>query len=140
LPGRADNDWSGATITLDDTGQSATTDTNGFFTLTDVSPGAYSSITADAPGYLSAACETPTITEPETALAAITLLSGDVDGDDLVDISDATAIGLAFGDTGVASSPDPDINQDEIVNILDVILVGINFGQAGSQEWSCLPE
>ncbi|NJN93607.1 MAG: hypothetical protein HC875_05685 [Anaerolineales bacterium] len=96
--------------------------------------GTHSSITADAPGYLPAVCTAPTITAPETTLSNIALLSGDVNDDALVNITDATTIGVFFGKTG----PDlqADINRDQEVDILDLILVTINFGQ-GPQVWSC---
>jgi hypothetical protein len=65
-------------------------------------------------------------------------VSGDIDGDDVVDITDATAVGVGFGSTG----PDlmADINRDEVVDIFDLILVSVNFGETGPQTWECLSE
>jgi hypothetical protein len=138
LAGRAGNDWSGATVTVADSGQDATTAASGNFTISGVPSGSHSSITADAPGYLSALCTNPTITAPETTLNAVSLVSGDIDGDDVVDITDATAVGVGFGSTG----PDllADINRDEVVDIFDLILVSVNFGETGPQTWECLSE
>jgi len=103
-----------------------------------VPAGAHSSITADAAGYLSARCDDPVVVAPETSLASASLLSGDVNSDDLVDIVDATAIGVSFG---LSSSGLPaDINRDDIVDVLDLILTSVNFGQVGPQEWLCLTE
>jgi hypothetical protein len=67
-------------------------------------------------------------------LATVNLLSGDLNGDDTIDIIDATAVGVAFG----TSDPAADLNQDGVVDILDIILVSVNFGQS-SQVWVCLP-
>jgi hypothetical protein len=135
LPGQAGDDWSGATVTVDDTGQSAVTNAAGNFTLPDVPTGQHSSITADAPGYLPAICTLPTITTPATPLTTVTLLSGDVNDDNLVDITDATGVGASFGDTGPGLSTD--INRDEAVDILDIILITVNFGETGPQAWAC---
>ena len=135
LAGRAGNDWSGATVAIADGAQTALTDSLGGFTIVDVASGQYPFITADAPGYLSARCETPTVTAPETMLTSVTLVSGDIDCDDQVDITDATAIGVSFGMSG----PDlaADINRDQEIDIFDLILVSVNFGKEGPQLWIC---
>jgi outer membrane biosynthesis protein TonB len=135
LAGRAGDDWSDATVTVDDSGQDATTDVAGNFSIVAVATGPHTSISADAAGYLSALCITPTVTTPETVLNVISLLSGDISGDDLVDITDATAVGASFGATGPGLPAD--INRDEIVDIFDIILVSVNFGIAGPQAWTC---
>jgi outer membrane biosynthesis protein TonB len=135
LPGRANNDWSGGTVKIDDTGQSANTDSTGKFTIAAVAFGAHSSITADSPGYLPAVCTAVSIITPNTALTSVNLLSGDITDDGHVDIADATAIGVSFGQTG-AGLP-TDINRDGIIDIFDLILVSVNFGE-GPQAWNCL--
>ncbi|MBN1220111.1 MAG: PT domain-containing protein [Anaerolineae bacterium] len=135
LIGRAGNDWSGASVTIDDSGQSATSDSLGKMSIAKVVVGPVNSITADAPGYLSAACSGVTVTAPETTLQAVHLLSGDINGDDVVDITDATAVGAGFGHTG-ADLP-PDITRDGILDIFDIVLVSVNFGEQGPQTWEC---
>ena len=135
LPKNANGDWSGATVTVDDTGQDATTDADGNFNLVDVPVGTHSSITADAPGYISAVCESPTITSPAANLAVVSLISGDIDGDDKVDITDATAVGASFGETDPETAAD--INGDGIVDILDIIAVSVNYDRSGPTEWIC---
>jgi hypothetical protein len=124
------------TITVDDSGQTATSDTGGNFALADVVTGGHSSITADAPGYLLAVCTAPTITAPETPLAMLTLLSGDINDDNRVDILDLSAVANSFGQP--ASGLPVDVNGDSVVNILDLSLIAANYGQ-GAQLWSCLP-
>jgi hypothetical protein len=135
LFGRVNNDWSDAIVTIDDSGQNATSEMTGNFTIADVVAGVHSSITVDAPGFLSAACTSPTVATPETNLLAVTLLSGDVNDDDIVDITDGTAVGASFGDTGPGLAAD--VNRDGIVDVLDLILISINFGAAGPQTWIC---
>jgi hypothetical protein len=138
LPGRESDDWSGVKIIVEDDEQpmSATTDEKGHF-IAEVSAGTYSAIKADAPGYLPAICANPVIGQAETALTNTALLSGDIDDDDRVDITDAVAIGLDFGANG--STVPADINRSGEVDVLDVILVGVNYGKS-TQAWDCLGE
>jgi hypothetical protein len=137
LAGRAESNWSGASVSVEDSGQSATTDATGLFALVNVTPGAHSSVTADAPGYLPAVCTAPNFVGAEVGLTPVTLLSGDINDDSLVDVTDATTVGVSFGNSG----PDlpADINQDSLVDIFDIILVSVNFGQ-GPQVWNCLAQ
>lgn len=135
LPGRFGNNWSGATIQVEESGYTATTGSNGNFALTDVPATNGLSLKADAPGYLPARCTLPSLPEGELNLTGTALLSGDIDDDDVVDIADAVAIGVAFGGSG--NGLPADINQSGEIDIFDVILVGVNFGE-GIQNWDCL--
>jgi hypothetical protein len=139
LPGREANDWSGVTVAIEPQAQSTgdlstTTDHTGNFAFTAEVPSENATIRADAQGYLPAVCQV-TLTQPETTLSHTALLSGDINNDDWVDITDAVAIGLDFGATG--PTVPSDINRSGNVDVLDVILLGVNFGE-GSQVWSCL--
>ena len=134
MQGRASGNWAGTTVTVDDSSQSAVTNTTGSFSITNVATGTHSSITADAIGFLPAVCTAPAITAPETILAGVGLLNGDLNDDNLINITDATAVGVSFGATG--SGLPADLNQDGIVDILDIIIVSVNFGQ-GEQGWTC---
>jgi hypothetical protein len=136
LAGRTGNDWSGATATISDTTVlSGTTDANGNFAIADVPAGTLASISADADGFLPAVCTAPTASAPDTDLLPVTLLSGDVNDDNIIDITDATAVGVSFGETGPGLAAD--INRDGIVDVFDVILIAVNFGQVGPQAWTC---
>jgi hypothetical protein len=136
LIGRTSDNWSDATVTVDDSGQSSTTDVTGQFSIAEVVAGAHTSITADAPGYLPAVCSAPVVTAPETILVNVNLRSGDVNDDSKVDITDATIVGVSLGE---ANSSNANINRDHVIDILDIILVSINFGQT-TQTWSCVSE
>jgi hypothetical protein len=136
LEARVSGGWAGAIVTVNDSSQSDTTDANGNFSIADVTSGAHSSITADAPGFLPAVCTAPLITAPETILAPITLVNGDLNDDGTINITDATTVGVSFGLTGPGLPAD--LNQDGLVDILDIIIVSHNFGQS-SQVWACLP-
>ena len=141
LAGRFNNNWSGAEVVIGELGAttvvSTTTDAEGNFAFEAMMPGQVSAIAADAGGYLSAVCIEPTVTAPETVLEKVTLVSGDVDDSDEVDIADATAIGAAFGRSG--ANLQADINLDNEVDVLDLVLVALNFGATGPTEWVCQP-
>ena len=60
-------------------------------------------------------------------MATVTLLAGDINGDDHVDIFDLVTVGSQFGST----SPSPaaaDINGDGVVDIVDIVLLAKNYG------------
>lgn len=135
LAGRTGNNWAGATVTLADSGQSATTDAGGNFSIANVTSGAHTAISADAPGYLPAVCSAPIFAGSQVTLDSIGLLSGDINDDAIIDAVDATTLGVSFGNTG--PNLPTDINQDSIVDIFDIILLSVNFGQ-GQQVWNCL--
>jgi YVTN family beta-propeller protein len=135
LQGRVDNQ--GATVTVDNAGQtkgSASTDTSGHFRIDNLSVAGALSITADAPAYLPAVCTGLEVTNPEMDLGNVTLLSGDFNDDDMVDIFDMTMVGSHYGQTG----PDllTDVNRDGTVDIYDLILVNKN-SEKGAQVWNC---
>jgi hypothetical protein len=58
------------------------------------------------------------------ALPAATLLGGDVNADDKIDILDVAYIGARFGGQDALA----DLNQDGTVNILDLVLAATNYG------------
>ncbi|MCB0197593.1 MAG: hypothetical protein KDJ65_36955, partial [Anaerolineae bacterium] len=136
LPGRTNNDWSDITVSVGTTGNVSTnTDSDGSYSLANV-PAESSTITVDAPGYLSSACNATNLTTPEVNLEDVALVSGDINADDIVDVADAAAVGVTFEQTGANLSAD--INKDEVVDIFDLVLVSINFGQEGPQIWECV--
>jgi hypothetical protein len=133
--GRANNNWAGSTISIASANPQVTlTDLTGSFHLSGIPAGEHT-LTADAPGYLSAVCANAVITAPATVLVPATLLSGDITDDDLVDIVDATAVGASFGRTG--QDLVADITLDGVIDIFDIVLVSVNFGEAGPQAWNC---
>jgi outer membrane biosynthesis protein TonB len=142
VAGRANNNWSGASVTVEYDGQiggqeTSTTDAAGAFWFDDMQTDVQATITADAPGYLPAECAMPSFVAPETTLLPVTLLSGDIVEDEnvIVDITDAVAVGNSFDESG--SDLPADINRDGVVDIFDLVLVSINFGETGPQEWVC---
>jgi hypothetical protein len=111
-----------------------TTDAAGYYEMEGV-PQAVQPATADADGYLSAFCPEAQILWSTTVLKEVTLVPGDVNADELVDIVDAAAIGLVFGDT--TSDKSVDLNRDGVIDIYDLILLARHFGMAGPTVWNC---
>lgn len=64
---------------------------------------------------------------------ALALLSGDLNGDNQVNIFDLALVGSQYGNTG----PSPaDVNGDGVVNIQDLALISGNFGRVNEYIWS----
>jgi hypothetical protein len=133
LESRDEGNNDGATIVIEGTGLSATTDGAGNFLFEDLAPGTYD-FTADAAGYLPAQCMDKAIVAPQTTLMTVELVAGDVNDDGVIDITDAVAIGAAFGNP--LANPNADLNDDGAVNVLDLILVASNFGTI-PPTWVC---
>ena len=134
LAGRSGSNWSGATAKINSVEQTATTNANGNFEIANVPAGLHT-VSADAPGYLSAVCSEVNVTAPQIVLSPVSLLAGDINDDDVVDIVDATIVGTSFGQTG--SDVPADITLDEIVDIFDIVLVSVNYGEKGPKNWNC---
>jgi len=58
-------------------------------------------------------------------------VTGDVNGDGLVDVYDLILVGIAFGSTPTDPNWNPyaDLKSDNIIDIFDLIIVGVNFGK-----------
>ena len=132
LQGRSDS--SGIVVTSA-SGAQATTDAAGKFGVGGGEP-----VTARYPGFLSAMAAPGTAAARAAAtgdasansVGTITLLAGDLNGDDVINVFDLAIIASAL-DT---SDPKADLNGDGIVNILDVALIASNFGQQGPRtDW-----
>lgn len=90
-------------------------------------------ITVDMPRYLNVtitSTKSVEIGEEPVDLSTLVLFGGDVNGDHMIDIADAGAIGGAYGAVldGAGWNPDADINDDGVIDILDLALMGGNFG------------
>lgn len=127
LQGRTDH--SGVTVT-DGQGQQIQTEADGSFTIasSDV-------ISARFPGYLSAEADVHallaqtdvTANVDSTDLGSITLLAGDINGDNIINIFD-----LAYMASNYQSvDPLADLNADGVVNIQDLALAASNYLQEG---------
>jgi hypothetical protein len=113
------------------------TGVNGQYTLTKagagtgIAAGTYTA-TAARRAYLGAT-KTGLVVAQNGTLSPLTphLLGGDINNDSLVDSSDLSPVGFAFG-TLVPADTGPDINGDGLVNIFDLVLVGGNYDSTSS--------
>lgn len=100
----------------------AITDSDGRFEILAADNKTYQCFRADRVGYLSAQTSSP-----EQDLAPITLLGGDVNGDEVVDILDLAFIASRYRTPDV----DGDINADGLVNIFDLVITASNYQERG---------
>ena len=79
------------------------------------------------------------LVDRDRTLNPLRLFGGDVNGDNQIQVTDASLVGESWGST---LNPEANINYDGIVNIQDLALVGGNFGLISATAynwWSPLP-
>ena len=109
-------------------GKKTSTDAQGNFLL-ELLPGSYE-VRFSFPGYLSRRISGVEVQAGETSdLGLISLLGGDVNGDETISASDLAQVASHFN---TMDSP-LDINGDGRVDIYDLVLVGLNFGKTGRE-------
>lgn len=66
----------------------------------------------------------------EEILEIMTTTTGDINGDDVVDIFDVVTVSIAFGSSPEGSNWNQaaDLNSDDIVDIFDVVILANSFG------------
>jgi hypothetical protein len=111
-----------------------TTDAAGAFTVTvtTLPTGTYG-WRAKGPQFLATAGSVVLAGSPSTALDAGLQSAGDVNGDNLVDVTDFTVLRAAFGTGcgGPGFDARADLNGDCVIDVLDFTLLRANFGQGG---------
>lgn len=125
LQGRTD--YSGVVVTSD-TGAQTQTDAAGAFSIegNDI-------VKVGFPGYLGAQASIQARLQAQTDtgslanLGAITLLAGDVNGDNTINILDLAYIATHYQGTDAQA----DLNKDGLVNILDLAMAAGNYAQQG---------
>lgn len=101
------------------------------FTLT-LPTGSGFGLTAVAACHLTV--EKSGVSSPSSGHTA-TLIAGDVNGDNRVNIQDLAAMGNRFSQTPLPVQPCTDLNQDGTVNILDLSRAASNYGEQGPKSW-----
>ncbi|MCK6630046.1 MAG: hypothetical protein L6R45_33335 [Anaerolineae bacterium] len=122
LQGRADH--SGVMVTSP-AGEQARSYPNGLFAIA-----ATGELNLTAPGYLStqmAASAGLTAGEPEIDACQVTLLAGDANGDNTVNILDLTYLAGRYQ----SADPTADLNASGLVDILDLALAAGNYQRQG---------
>ena len=65
-------------------------------------------------------------------MPTITLLAGDVDGNNVIDQFDAMTIGMSYNTNTPAAA---DLNNDNTINVLDLELLAKNYRATGPTAW-----
>lgn len=98
----------------------------------EVPPGDYT-VVASAAGFLRAQADVPSLNpEVPRILPPITLLAGDIDGNDVIDQLDAMTIGMNYN---YIFPEIADLNGDAIINVLDLELLARNYRKMGPVVW-----
>ncbi len=105
-------------------------DANGNFTLT--APAGNFTAVASAPGFLRAQGNAVLTSGVTTTMPTITLLAGDIDGNDVIDQFDALTIGMNYN---LAAPAAADLNNDGTINVLDLELLAANYRDTGPTAW-----
>lgn len=118
------------------------TDKWGNLNLTKLSAASYVvSVTRD--GYIDLPAslgKTLVVNAGKTSLKPLTLIAGDVNNDEKIDLIDIVAVANEYGHSGTEiTNALTDINGDGKVNLLDLVLVGKNFNKTSSAYKSWKP-
>ena len=105
-------------------------DANGNFTLT-APAGSYSAV-ASAPGFLRAQGNAVLSSGVTTTMPTISVLAGDIDGNDVIDQFDALTIGINYN---LAAPAAADLNNDGTINVLDLEMLAANYRDTGPTAW-----
>jgi hypothetical protein len=117
-------------------GQSAVTGPGGDYLVTGVPAGAQT-VTVQRDGFLRTWRAVSVVSGQTLVLPDVTLLGGDVNGDDLISQLDAGEIGQAWN----ATPGDPlwseraDTTGDGAINVLDMVAVQYNWGREAPGPW-----
>jgi hypothetical protein len=109
---------------------SALADENGYFEIT--APAGSYTVTATASGFLRAEGSPVLIAGATTNMQTISLLAGDIDGNDVIDQFDAMTIGINYNASTPAAA---DLNNDGVIDVLDLELLAANYQQTGPLPW-----
>ncbi len=122
LEGRTN--YSGVVVQIDG-GTTVTATADGKYTF--ATTAGQHTLTFTRPSYLAKSATAQAVAGSTVTVSTVTLLGGNVNGDNCIDILDLSAVASQFSST----TPTPattDINGDGRVDIVDVVLVAKNFG------------
>ena len=103
---------------------------DGTFSLT-ASAGTYT-VRATAEGFLRAESSVTLTGGSTTTMPTISLLAGDIDGNDVIDQFDAMTVGMNYNGSTPAAA---DLNNDAVINVLDLELLASNYRDTGPTAW-----
>jgi hypothetical protein len=109
---------------------SVTANPDGTFNL--IAPAGSYSVLATASGFLSAQGSANIVAGSTSTKPVISLLAGDLDGNNIIDQFDALTIGMSYN---TATPSAADLNNDSIINVLDLELLAQNYRETGPSVW-----
>jgi hypothetical protein len=108
-----------------------TTNSDGTYSIVNSVPRGQHVIKAEKPGYLGATGYVEIGEESATqTMPPVTLLAGDLNADDVINLFDLVLIGTLLGNQDTESLRS-DLNADGAVNLFDLVLVGNNLDKSG---------
>ena len=117
--------YSGTTLVT-----SVTANNDGTFSLT--APAGSYTVLATSSGFLSAQGSATIASGSTNTKPTITLLAGDIDGNNVIDQFDAMTIGMNYN---AAAPSAADLNNDGVINVLDLELLADNYRATGPLAW-----
>jgi hypothetical protein len=109
---------------------SVTANTNGTFSLN--GPAGTYTVIATASGFLSSRGPVTLTAGNTSTMPPISLLAGDIDGNNVIDQLDALTIGMNYNTASPAAA---DLNNDGTINVLDLELLANNYRTTGPVVW-----
>lgn len=109
---------------------SVTANGDGTFSLP--APAGTYTVRATASGFLSAEGSVTVADGGSASMPTITLLAGDIDGNNVIDQFDALTIGMSYNTNAPATA---DLNNDGTINVLDLELLAKNYRKTGPLPW-----
>jgi len=92
-------------------------------------------LTVSRPGCLTATVKNVEVDQHDVIFADVTLVAGDTNGDEMINIMDMGAFRADFGKTGEEiGNPYTDVNGDGMVNIMDMGVFRANFGKTAAKD------
>ena len=127
IPGREAGKLGGVTVEIKGSGQSVTTDSNGMFEFSTLSPGTYT-IRADGPNLLATEGTLTISADGSVAVAMKDATPGDITDDGSIDVMDFLPFKKCFGQMAEGACLDTDLNLDGGVDVQDFLLIKKGFG------------
>ncbi len=109
---------------------SAVAGEDGSFSFT--APAGTYTVVATASGFLGAEGSATLTANETTTMPPVTLLAGDIDGNDVIDQFDAMTIGMSYNGAEPTAA---DLNNDGVINVLDLELLAANYRLTGPIVW-----
>jgi hypothetical protein len=109
---------------------SAVAGEDGSFSFT--APAGIYMVVATASGFLGAEGSATLTANETTTMPPVTLLAGDIDGNDVIDQFDAMTIGMSYNGAEPTAA---DLNNDGVINVLDLELLAANYRLTGPIVW-----